>query len=233
MPLSEDYYQLIRDAASYFGEQTFPDKEFLASEKMSAFFASPKKMKPLIPGKAIPQPPVPTPLKPLEKSLSPPPSKPVEREKTTPALGEESWRKQLYKIAPHYSLHKEIPSDEEASRIAQSWKEKKKGAAATILLFGETGKELIFLDQLALAIQRTFCPCVLLEKERLIGGEEVKLFLSQEKVQRDPSYRYLPTTQESFIDQTPLLLLSPFSTYFKYPDAKKALWEVICSYLSS
>lgn len=157
----------------------------------------------------------------------------------------EEMRKIMAKVAPQMKLQNTIPDDAEAKKIANMWQEQLKSLEVAIFSFGETGKNLEFLHNVAKAIDALIAPAKVIdaarfEKEKkwnlffeahplkLILAPDVKLWKSTDLA---TFYKENPSTSTSILGQSPLLFLQPIANYLKNPKEKRILWKAIVSHL--
>ncbi len=136
-----------------------------------------------------------------------------------------------------------IPSDAEAKRIAYAYRYRNKAADITILELGNIN----FFKNVALAIDTLITPCRYVSIEEIetqdewtpfLSSPNLKLILiskstltSQKNLMR--YYRELPATNEFFLQNIPLLLLHPATTYRQHCEQKRSLWTSLCQKTSA
>jgi hypothetical protein len=144
----------------------------------------------------------------------------------------------IKEIAPEYPLSEIIPSDKKAREIANSWQLKKHAAEVTILSFSETPQQLLFLKNLAQAIDILFMPAKIIsaleiEKDnrwlQFFSENDLKLIIACDySIWRLPQlikfYKEIPSKHQHFLQEIPLFMLPDISLYFKDPLLKKSLW---------
>jgi hypothetical protein len=162
--------------------------------------------------------------------------------KTTEAI-DPDMRELITQVLPHVALTNDIPSDREAKHFAHLWKQE--FLQATVLVLCTTPSEIHI--NLTEAIHQRLAPAKLLtidpmEKE---GKWEIALSSSLLKLVLAPPlvewkslslarfYRENPSSQSTFLNNTPLFLMQPPTFYQKNPDLKKELWKSLSSLLSS
>jgi hypothetical protein len=147
----------------------------------------------------------------------------------------------LEETAPTYPLIWQIPSDEKAKQISIGYQLKKKAAEVTILSYKESPQGLLFLKNLALAIETCFLPAKVvsaleIEEENgweiLLSEEDLKLVIAGdysiwELPRLMPFYKEIPNKNEHFLQQTPLFMLPDISLYLKEPLLKKSLFAAL------
>lgn len=152
-------------------------------------------------------------------------------------------KKTLQKIAPQLRLVDQIPSDLQAKRIANAWREKWP-AVEVVLLACETQTETLdFLKNLARAIDQHLAKCKVMIADRLeqekgwdffLEKNSVRLILASSGIKRFPHLmhrtRFHPANSEPFLGHIPLLILSPVSIY-KSLEQKAHLWKTLCEKL--
>lgn len=149
---------------------------------------------------------------------------------------------------PYLTLKQNIPDDSLAKKISSMWKEQNDVADAVILFFNESNQEIHFLKNLVKAIDISLVPAKLLDIRRLEkkwdlflddpGRYKIKLMIaSAQTIHKCPElkrhYKEIPSTSQFFLGNIPLLLLSPFSSYFKTPLLKRSLWQKLCQILKN
>lgn len=157
----------------------------------------------------------------------------------------EEMRKIMAKAAPQIKLQNTIPDDADAKKIANMWQEHLKSLEVAIFAFGETGKNLEFLHNVAKAIDALIAPAKVInaarfEKEKkwvlFFEAHPLKLILAPDVKQWKSTdlvafYKENPSTSKSLLGQSPLLFLQPIETYLKNPKEKRMLWKAIVSHL--
>jgi|GEM_PF-1737193 len=156
-----------------------------------------------------------------------------------------SYKKFFRESFPDLLLFEEIPFDQLARKIKDSWMSKHQILPVVILSFSEQNKSLTFLKNISKSITLCLAPaCILsgdkLEKEqqwdrllktaglRLVIACDYELYLQKNLMEH---YRQSQANNSHFLDQTPLLLLSDLSLYLKRPELKSFLWNAICNIL--
>lgn len=149
--------------------------------------------------------------------------------------------------APYLTVTPHIPDDSLAKKISSMWKEQNDVADAVILFFNESNQEIHFLKNLVKAIDISLVPAKLLDIRRLEkkwdlfldpARYKIKLMIaSTQTIHKCPElkrhYKEIPSTSQFFLGNIPLLLLSPFSSYFKTPLLKRSLWQKLCQILKN
>lgn len=143
----------------------------------------------------------------------------------------------------HYPISEEIPSDQIAKKIKNSWQIEQNIPPIIILSFNEQEKSRAFLQAIADAISQHLAPARVLsgpqiEKEkkwdivlktkglRLVIASDYGLYLLPELMK---CYKETPKQAKHYLYQTPLLLLSDLTLYLKQPQLKPLLWKAICN----
>ncbi|MFA5250338.1 MAG: hypothetical protein WC371_02885 [Parachlamydiales bacterium] len=166
-----------------------------------------------------------------------------EMEKPIPVLpvSFQHFKDLLFLVDPNLKILEEIPEDTKAKEIASSWKLKAKVGRITILSYGETEKELFFLKELARAVHLLFQPTKIINAASLEKENKWEAYLNQPHLKlmiiSDSSlwklknllthYHENPISHETFLKNTPLLLMPQISLYFKEPLMKKTLYETL------
>jgi hypothetical protein len=151
-------------------------------------------------------------------------------------------KKKIEKVLPHVKIVREIPSDEEAQRLSEAWKQPTKNAQFIILSFSEGTNEETFLMNVKRALDANFGPCSLIDASSLENKKEWDLFFSMHKPQMyicsSELFRYKQlisfykentASKERFLHSQPLLLLSSLSNYLSSPEQKRILWNHLCA----
>jgi hypothetical protein len=151
-------------------------------------------------------------------------------------------RKMLLKIAPSFAWIDTIPSDQEATRIANSWKTKTQAARISLLFLSEPPPFFKFLENLTRALDVVFGGARLLHAETIEKEKQWEAFLSVPELKYvivcDSTlgemphllqcHREVPTRSERFLQNTPLILLPDLTLYLKDPLLKRSLWKALC-----
>jgi hypothetical protein len=109
----------------------------------------------------------------------------------------------------------------------------------------ESQQEIHFLKNLAKAIDLYLAPAKIIDASRFEEEKKWDLFLKSphlklilasapiihQNKELQSYYKELPTTSQFFLNEIPLLLLTPFSSYFKTPMLKRSLWHKLCQIL--
>jgi hypothetical protein len=147
---------------------------------------------------------------------------------------------------PTFSISEQIPSDEKAQQVKNSWQTETEIPPVLILSFHEGEKSFAFLRNIAFAIHLHLTPARVisgpkLEQEkkwdkvlntkglRLIIASDYGLYLLPELMKY---YKEAPRQAKHFLNQIPLLLLSDPSLYLKEPHLKAFLWQAILNELT-
>lgn len=254
-----DYQKLLLDTARFIKENYAPGDCLLVASRAPVAPLPPsvptqkKQALPPAPAVEIKRQPLPSaPVAPSKKTEAAPPPAP------TPALHlqpmeapliekGDSLRELLAKVAPNFILRETPPDDAHAQRIRNHWKEEVQAAAAVLLSFGESEKELRFYQNIAQAINQSLLPAKLVDGRRLekekkwdsfFASAQLKwVLLSQDQLKKGTDllvhFRENPATGEKFLGRASLFLLAPPAAYFKQPELKRKLWETLCTRLSS
>ena len=137
----------------------------------------------------------------------------------------------LMRIAPRLRLVPSPLNDQPARSAATSWLRKKERPSVLLLSFEENEDESHFLVRLMEAIRQHLCPSQIASS--IEPGDRVDLILAPPQVREMRSFRTLGDTQQHFLGEIPVLLLSPLSHYLAHPPLKKQLWNKLCTLLSS
>lgn len=197
--------------------------------------------------KAAIQPPPPSKTALINKLIVPAAAKKPEkkefREPEKPAylltLSLDHFKDLMQLIEPRLKILDIIPSDQKAKEIASSWKFKAKVGKITLLAFKENPKELFFIKELAKALHLLFQPTKIINAAALEKEDKWDFYLSQPHLKllliTDTNlwklknlvkyYHENPTTGETFLKNTPVMLLPQISFYLKEPLMKKTLYE--------
>lgn len=179
------------------------------------------------------------------KSFVPPSTKPkVEKVETAPKAPpppiEDPLHSLLQRIAPQVKLSTEVPSDREAKRIANAWKQQALAAPVSLLYFGKNGKEGDFLRQVAKAIQDRWMPAQVIEDPTLdweffLKAPQLKWLIAADPLPQELKcfYRENITSGAKFLGDIPLISISQPALYLQNPLEKRALWNTLTSLLSS
>ncbi len=195
----------------------------------------------------------PAPAQPTPQKRSPPPpvqqdaviEQPKKAQEVPSTLNELSpIKKTLLRVAPHIKLTDEVPDDAVAKRVATAWKEKVEGAEVILLACTTDTETLEFLKTLGKAVDQNLGKAKILPAERLekenrwdlfLQKNEFRLIIASDGMQKLPElmrfYKAIPAQSQFFLDKTPLVALSPASTY-KSIEHKAALWKTLCQYLT-
>lgn len=144
----------------------------------------------------------------------------------------------IKEISPGYIILDNIPSDKKAKDISQAWNLKKRAAEITILSFRESPQQLLFLRNLALALDIILLPTKIISAIDIEEENRWNLFFSKEDLKLiiacDYSilglpnlvkhYKEIPAHRQHFLSDIPLFMLPDLSLYLKDPMLKKSLW---------
>lgn len=246
------YHALISDTLTLLREEYSLTQQLLTSPEAYQFFSSAAAKS----VKAAPPPLRPAVIVPPTKAAAPAPKKaePIVEEKKGPILKPEQSKKadpmdalraQVARTLPELKLKTDIPSDAQAKRIVEAWRDKLEAAPVSLLFFGGDEKERAFFLNLAKAIDTLLLParCVdagHLEQEKgwdlFLEAPVLKWILSTEAMlNKMPElkrfYKSVPATGSHFIGKMPLLFIENPQHYFKQPAAKRQLWDTLCQTL--
>lgn len=254
----QEFEFLVSDTLEHITSAYTKGQSLLISEESHAFFSSLKKT-PVLP---TPQPaPITAPRPPviIEKHaepapiLKPKPSSPPKIEvvaspikpKEGPSTDfSEEIKKQLQKLLPHVTVVRDVPSDDEATLISESWKQPTKYASVLIFSFSESPETEKFLFNVKKAIEAHFCSCAIIDTKTWEDKKEwdafftihnPKLIISSPEVFKTKQlltyYKENVSSKERFLHSHPFMLLLSLSTYIKQPEQKKVLWNSLCNLL--
>jgi hypothetical protein len=152
-------------------------------------------------------------------------------------------KKTLQKIAPSLKLNDQIPDDAEAKRVANAWKEKIVDVDIVMLTCDPSSETLDFLKGLAKAIDQHLAKVKIIMADRLerekrwdlfLEKNSFRLIIASDGIQKLPElmrfYKAVPAHSQFFLNQTPLLILSPALVY-KSLEHKALLWKTLCQML--
>jgi hypothetical protein len=156
-----------------------------------------------------------------------------------------SIRKYMQEKCPNQLILNEIPSDTEAKKIKNQWQMPATEPEIIILAYNEGPKQLIFLENIAKAIQQLSVHAVVIsahkieqEKgwESLLKSGRLRLVISSHHgMQILPGlmkhYNEIAKQGKQFLDRIPLCLLTDVSIYIKEPKLKIPLWQSIKNFL--
>lgn len=231
---------LIADTLTWLQAEFPPHTNFLVSATSHAYFPRSQEVK-----KSPPPPPLPLPqmkkevAPPVVVAAPPPPSPPVQKAPPPPPAPELA--SLIAQAAPHLQLRKAIPSDAVAKQLRNQWKEPAFQAIALVLSCGESGAELEFLQRLTRAIETSLFSCQLIDAaqcEVFLRQSTLKWIIAPQQTIENVTalkkiWRHLPNSDETFLEDKPLITLSPISAYLKDPGLKKFLWQKLCTLRSS
>lgn len=257
--MSEDFKILIRDTLTYFKEALQTKQVNFASQEEWAFFQKFPENKPkVLAEKPVPlhqetvvpsSPPKTSNAKPFLKptvqqkpEVNPPSPQQVAPIPSPPAPSS-AIQKTLQHIAPHLKLVNEVPDDQEAKHKASAWKEKIPDVEVVLIACDTQTDTLELLKSLAKAIDQNLAKSKVISADRLEREKRWDLFLTQNSLRLLIAssglksladlmrhYRAHPATNQHFLDQTPLLILSEASLY-KSLEHKALLWKTLCQML--
>lgn len=149
------------------------------------------------------------------------------------------------KIAPSLSLQPP-PSDEQAHKIKQSWKDKTEFPDIPIFIDPSFGNHFPFLSNIASAINSRFAPSRIyditsIEKEdrwkTTLQESPIKFLLIPDLLLRKSPrllthYREIPGELIKRILHIPLIVLQDLDAYYTTPLLKSTLWNLLLQHLS-
>lgn len=237
--------ELLSDTIRFLKENHEMKKNFIVKpELISSIKAEKKKQEPL------PQPsqisfPVRKPPS-LQRKAPPPPLKkekiepsPIKPKRKEPTLSYPELSKKLKQSFPNFPLVETPLKDE--SRFIKALK-----AEIVIFSFSEGKKPEAFLKNLNKAITAHHAEATICDPTQWKTQEECSLFLKRTKAKLFiasfsvlesmlflPFLKELPASSKRFLEERPLIVLEPFTTYFEDPKSKQSLWNTLCSTLAS
>lgn len=150
----------------------------------------------------------------------------------------EAIRLQLSKSIPEIKFHTSIPSDDKAKQISEAWKYKNIIEPIVLLSYKENEKLLKFLFQLRRSLSAYFLPAkiisaTILEKEnqweQFLSSKNLRLILLSDvalwQLPRLKAHFRQDPQKQSFLQNTPLILLPDLSLYLQEPLLKASLWS--------
>lgn len=154
------------------------------------------------------------------------------------SVNQENIKKTLQNIAPNIKIHDTPYDDAKAKNISDSWKI---DANIVILSFKETSQKLLFLKNLAKALEIYFYKTKILLSTSLEKENRWPIFLENPSLKiifacdyflfslpnLKKYYREIPTKEAHFLKDTPLFMLPDISVYLKNPLLKASLWNSI------
>jgi len=254
----EEFELLVSDTLEHITSAYTKGQTLIISEESHAFFASLKKTP------ALPTPPpeptaAPRPAVIIEKQVEPapilkakaaPPPKievvaaPVKPKATPSTDFSEELKKQLQKHLPSVTLVRDVPNDDEATLLSESWKQPTKYASVLIFSFSESPETEKFLFNVKKAIEAHFSSCAIIDTKTWEDKKEwdafftihnPKLIISSPEVFKTKQlltyYKENASSKERFLHSHPFMLLLSLSTYIKQPEQKKVLWNSLCNLL--
>ncbi len=243
---------LARDTLTYLKENHSLNESVLLDKTLPKVEIKPSIPASPLPVTVPPQPPVraktPPPKPPIQEEKkvlkeAPAPSKTLDRHPPPPSVVTEALRQ----LAPHLFTEAPIPDDSLAQKKRGAWKEKKLAEEVTLLSFKPESLSHQFLQNLSLAIRSCIRPSIvtlapLIEKENrwdlFFESSSLKHLLAFPiPFDSFPNllryYKENPTTKQTFLHTTPLIVLRHFSDFQTDPHLKKELWKELSSHLSS
>jgi hypothetical protein len=254
--MHKDALALIRDTITYLKDPLTPKQAILTNGEEHAFFQKKSEVKkpPVETPILAPAPPIrPKVEAKIEKKVvpevkreevPPPAVAPIKAvEEKSPVESSSPIKKTLQRIAPQIKLVDQVPSDEEAKRIANAWKEKLSDVEVVLLACDTQPDTLELLKGLAKAIDQNLAKSKVISAERLEREKRWDLFLEknplrliiasdgmQQCTELMRFYRAVPSQAQFFLNQTPLFVLSKTSLY-KSLEHKALLWKTLCQML--
>lgn len=160
--------------------------------------------------------------------------------KTAPPAAPNPIQSLYTKIAPNLTIQPP-PIDESAQRVKQSWKDKTHLPNVPIFIDESTKQHAPFLSNLASAIQATFVSSqiydiTVIEKENrwenIFKDSSIKFLLIPDVLLwKSPHlityYREIPGQLLKKIAQFPLFILQDIDAFYKSPELKSSLWNVL------
>ena len=247
---------LIRDTLAYLKDPLLPKQTVFATAAECAALM-PKSKLPNIPPSPLPSesapvlPPkaqreVPKAVEPAPKKAEPKPppiEKPAIKQSDPTPVAFDHIQHTLQKIAPQVKIVSQITDDTEAKRVASAWKEKVPDAEVVLIACDAEQETLDFLKVLAKAIDQQLAKSKILSGERMENEKRWDLFLEKNAFKliilssgmRNYTdlkryYKQLPASAESFLNDTPALVLSEVAQY-KMIEHKATLWKTLCRML--
>lgn len=166
---------------------------------------------------------------------------PASKENNLPSLAK------VFELAnPQVEILKSPPIDTLAQKRANRWKTKNQITPISILSYEEEPEQLLFLKEIARAIDAYFGPANLLEGLALEKKDEWDTFLSEKSLKLvivcdyslwqmqnlRKTYHEVPAKKQRLVKDTPLFLLPDLSLYLKDPSLKRSLWKALCQVCS-
>jgi hypothetical protein len=139
------------------------------------------------------------------------------------------------------AITQEIPSDEAAKKVKNSWRDALTPTDVVLLSFQEPPRQSAFLTQVANAIAVSHRPAKLLSALKIEQENGWDAFLTDSKLkliiasdyaiynlpQLMRHYRESSKTAEYFLGNVPLFLLADLSLYLREPLLKASLWKAL------
>jgi hypothetical protein len=225
------YRELIRDTLALVKEERKEKEVILSSKELSEFFSQNKTEIREYAAPVISMPIIkPRPVEEV-KSIAPIPVAAPKPQKVLPTPSDE-WKKALMRNFPHLTYVEQVPDDAKAKELAAAWKKYELKVPVLMLSFGEKEEDLLYLKNLAKAIQTHLKPVKILDAlslekdkkwETLFDLNTFELIIASEMG--------LMGTQElkriyNSGFKIPLLFLNP-----EIKKDKASLWKRICHLL--
>lgn len=159
-----------------------------------------------------------------------------------PFAGQGTIAKRVQKLFPGWKLREHPLSDEEAVKIASSWKIRAATTEVLVLLFSTKPPARSFLQNFASALNRQIAPAQLIdarsiEKENMweavLSAPTLKTIYAPplESWNAPHLLKYvkaIPATGENYLGNCRLHLLQEAEIYMNSPEKKRLLWQQIC-----
>lgn len=142
---------------------------------------------------------------------------------------------------PGQKVIDEILSDQSVKSTFANWKDSALASEVVILSFNDNSKQNAFLFNIALAIKHQLASATVVSAlqidqeqgwEQLLQSKKLRLIIAAgHAIQAIPGamqyYREMPKQGKSFLSKAPLYLISDIALYFKEPQLKSSLWQVL------
>lgn len=147
---------------------------------------------------------------------------------------------------PKQALIDDVPSDIEAKKIIDAWKQEPAIPAIMVLSFDETAEQQDFLEKLSKAINEKIAPSAVVKFDRVIHEQGWAAALQTKELRfiiapthglhASPElmkhYREAPKQAKHYLGNIPLFLLPDIGIYLKNPKLKISLWNDLKSMLN-
>lgn len=247
----EEYDKLVQDTRKFIQDLEDPSKVLLTSHSFPPPVHPQRQPAETIP-RPLPPPPQKESYSKVQTTAAPKPLvQKVEAQQTAapkPIVSpprNTAMKELMAQVAPQIKIIDEIPSDTDAKKIAEGWKEGQLVAEVTLLSFNEPENERRLLFNLASAINTRLRPARLIDGRRieleqkwnlLLGNKGIRIVLASPNFSSSSGlmqhYKELPATDEKFLGEKPFFILAPLSTYLKNPTYKISLWHKLSTLLS-